>query len=67
MDAKTKRRHLNEYSNALRDIELTQLAIDLMERVGNSATIVEALKKKRHAHLRKMDSAAAKLGAPYGA
>ena len=67
VDAKTKRKHLNDYSHAHRDIELTQLAIDLMERVGNSETIVKALKNKRHSHLRKMDAAAAKLGAPYGA
>jgi len=67
MDTKMRRRHLNDYTRAHTDIELTQLAIDMMERVGNSRTILNALKKKRSACLRKMDDAAEKMGAPYAA
>jgi hypothetical protein len=67
MDAKTRRKHLNDYSRAHRDIELTEAAINLLERVSNAQTAVRALKKKQHAHLRRLDAAAEKLGAPYGA
>lgn len=67
MDAKTKRKHLNDYSHAHRDIELTEAAILLLEKVSNAQTVVKALKKKQIMHLRRIDAAAAKLGAPYGA
>jgi len=67
MDTKMRRRHLNDYTRAHTDILLTQSAIDLMDRVSNSRTILNALKKKRSACLHKMDYAAEKMGAPYGA
>lgn len=67
MDAKTKRKHLNDYSDAHRDIELTEAAICILERVTGAQGMVAALKKKQHGHLRRMDKAAEKLGAPYGA
>ena len=67
MDAKTNRKHLSAYSAAHRDIELTEAAINLLEKVSNAQTVISALKKKQHAHLRRLDAAAEKLGAPYGA
>lgn len=67
MDAKTKRKHLNDYRSAHRDIELTEAAIQLLERVSNTASVVATLKRRQHTHLRRLDAAAEKLGAPYGA
>lgn len=67
MDEKTKRKHLLEYTDACRDIELTEAAIQLLERVSNTASVVSTLKRRQHTHLRRIDAAAAKLGAPYGA
>ena len=67
MDAKTRRKHLNDYSAAHRDIELTEVAIGILEHVTGAASVVATLKKKQHAHLRRIDAAAEKLGAPYGA
>ena len=67
MDAKTKRKHLEDYSHACRDIELTEVAINILEHVSNAAAEVKSLKRKQQAHLRRIDAAAEKLGAPYGA
>lgn len=63
--AGTKRKHLDNYSHARRDIELTKAAIHLLEQVSNAQTVVKTLKRKQHAHLRRLDAAAEKLGAPY--
>ncbi|MBK8772222.1 MAG: hypothetical protein IPM06_17615 [Rhizobiales bacterium] len=67
MGEKTKRKHLNDYSHAHRDIELTEAAINILERVSGAQTVVKALKRKQQVHLRRLDAAAEKLGAPYGA
>lgn len=67
MDAKTRRKHLNDYSAAHRDIELTEVSIGILERVTGAASVVATLKKKQNAHLRRIAAAAEKLGAPYGA
>ncbi len=66
MDAKTKRKHLNDYSAACRDIELTEAAIGILERVTGANGVVATLKKKQQVQLRRIDAAAEKLGAPYG-
>ena len=67
MDAKAKRKHLNDHSAASRDIELTEVAISILEHVTGAASIVKVLKKKQQVFLRRIDAAAEKLGAPYGA
>lgn len=62
-----KRKHLNDYSAAHRDIELTEAAINLLEKVTGAQRMVAMLKKSQHKHLAKLDAAAEKLGAPYAA
>lgn len=66
MDEKKQRKHLREYSAAYRDIELTEAAIQILEHVSNAASVVATLKRRQHTHLRRLDAAAIKLGAPYG-
>lgn len=63
---KTKRQYLDDYSRALRDIELAGIAIDILEKVRGSQSIVRMLKNKSISRLKRLDAAAAKLGAPYG-
>lgn len=67
MDAKTKRKHLRDYSDAHRDIELTEAAIGILEKVTGAQRVIATLKKSQHKHLYRLDAAAEKLGAPYGA
>lgn len=62
-----KRKHLNDYSAAHRDIELTEAAIEILEKVTGAQRVIATLKKSQHKHLAKLDAAAEKLGAPYGA
>lgn len=66
MDAKEKRKHLNDYSVAHRDLELTEAAISLLENVTGTQRVIAALKKSQRKHLDRLDAAAEKLGAPYG-
>jgi hypothetical protein len=61
-----KRKHLIDYSTAHRDIELTDLAIEILEKVTGAGRVIAMLKKSQHKHLAKLDTAAEKLGAPYG-
>ena len=67
MSEKKQREYLREYSEAHRDIELTEAAIGILESVSNCWSVVKILKRRQQTHLRRLDSAAAKLGAPYGA
>jgi predicted ArsR family transcriptional regulator len=67
MDAKTRRKHLNSYTAAYRDIELTEAAIELLEKVTGTQRVIATLKKSQRRHLARLDAAAEKLGAPYGA
>lgn len=66
-DAKTKRKHLRNYSAAYRDIELTGVAIEILEKVSGTQRVIAALNKLQSKQLSMIDAAAAKLGAPYGA
>jgi len=66
VDAKTKRKHLNDHSRASKEIELTEMAILILERVTGCYGVIATLKKKQHAQLRRIDAASEKLGAPYG-
>lgn len=65
MNAKLRRKYLVEYGAALRDIELTEAAINILERVTGAQRVVTSLKKSQQRHLAKIDAFAAKLGAPY--
>ena len=69
MDAKTKREYLNEYTNAARQIELSGVAIAVLEKMhGNTAQrLIKSLHHESARALKRLDAAAAKLGAPYGA
>jgi len=62
-----QRKHLDDYSSAHTDLDLTDAAINLLERVNGTARIVSLLKKSQQKHLAKLDAAAEKLGAPYPA
>lgn len=62
----TKRKYLNQYAESLKDIELSQAAIDILERVTGSQGVIRVLKKRQQKHLVNLDLAAEKLGAPYG-
>jgi len=63
----TQREHLNAYTTAVRDLELTDTAIEILERVTGVASqrCIKALKAEQQRHLKRLDVAAAKLGAPY--
>jgi hypothetical protein len=63
---KTTRQILDEHSHATRDIELTEAAIGLLERVGGTSRVIATLKRLQQKQLDRIDRAAAKLGAPYG-
>ena len=65
--AKVRRKFLQDYSAAHRDIELSEAAIKLLEGVSDAGKVIATLKRKQQSHLRRLDSAASKLGAPYGA
>lgn len=67
VDAKTQRKYLNEHSAASRDIELVEVAIGILERVSGCGSVVQTLKRKQQKYLTRIDAAAEKLGAPYGA
>jgi ATPase subunit of ABC transporter with duplicated ATPase domains len=58
---------LNVYTEAARNIELTQVAIVVLEGVNTIAaqTAIRTLKGGQRKQLKLMDAAAAKLGAPY--
>ncbi|MEY2875854.1 MAG: hypothetical protein RLZZ373_3225 [Pseudomonadota bacterium] len=60
-----QRKALDDHKTACRDIELTEAAITLLERVTGSQRAVAALKRSQHRHLARLDAAAEKLGAPY--
>lgn len=69
MDAKTKRKHLNEFTEAHTQIELAEQAINTLERMSGNQPIrmIASLKYLQQRALKRMDAAAEKLGAPYGA
>ncbi len=61
------RRHLNDFQDAARQIELAQVAIDVMEKMNTRAATaaIRILKRGQQPLLKRLDAAAAKLGAPY--
>jgi hypothetical protein len=69
MDKKTRRKHLNEYTEAARQIELAAVAICVLEGLDGAAAVrcIAALQKEQQRALKRMDRCAEMLGAPYGA
>ena len=66
-DKKTPRQHLEDYTYVLRSMEIQQVAIDLLDHLGTAGSMraVAILKRDQQVQLRKLDAAAARLGAPY--
>ena len=66
--ATARRKLLNAYTDACRQIELAQVCIDVLERMrGAVAThCIHRLKAEQQRALKLLDANAAKLGAPYG-
>ena len=69
MDQKKQREHLNDYTNAARQIELAGVAIRVLEgmNVPEALRAIKTLERSQQKQLALMDAAAEKLGAPYGA
>jgi acyl CoA:acetate/3-ketoacid CoA transferase alpha subunit len=68
MDTKTRRKYLIEHNDAARQIELSGAAIAILEMMNTrvATKAIQALKRDSQRHLKRLDSSAAKLGAPYG-
>ncbi len=58
-------KHLREHSKAKRDIELTAVAIGVLETVTGMQSVITTLKRKQRGQLNRIDKYAALLGAPY--
>lgn len=67
MSAKSKRAILLEYQEEVRNLELSEAAINLLEQVQGRAAqrCIETLKRDQCRMVRRLDAAAGKLGAPY--
>ena len=65
MSRKGVREYLRDHSKAKRDIELTEVAIGILETVTGMNAVIATLKRKQHAQLNRIDKYAALLGAPY--
>jgi len=61
------RKHLEDYTDAARDIELAEVAIDVLEKMSGATAqrLIKTLKYLQQRALTRLDAAAAKLGAPY--
>ena len=62
-----KRKHLEAHADAVRDIELTEAAINILERVATTEAqrVILILKHGQGKVLARIDRAAEKLDAPY--
>jgi len=69
MDAKTRRKHLRDFQDAAREIELGGVCIGILEAMRDPVgqRCIKALNASAQRQLTKLDKAAEKLGAPYGA
>lgn len=67
MTDETRREILRNYTDAAREIELAGVAIDIIEKMRSRESLVaiRALMRAQQRHLKKLDNAAIKLGAPY--
>jgi len=64
MDVETKRKHLTDHARASKEIELVGAAISILESVGDCGVAIRLLKEKQQLQLRRIDTAAEKLGVP---
>lgn len=66
---KLQRQYLREYTDAMRHMEVSQVAIAALEPLHSREAMqaVRVLKRGQQRQLKLADAAAAKLGAPYGA
>lgn len=67
-DEKTRRKHLNDYSDAAREIEVAGIAVDVLEKLRFTPAVdrcIKLLQAGQQRQLKKLDAAATKLGAPY--
>lgn len=64
---KIQRDHLLEHTQAVRDLELTEAAITILERVSGAYArrCIKSLQASQQRALDRLDSSAAKLGAPH--
>jgi len=62
-----QRKHLNDYTDAARQIELAGACINVLEMMrGTTAErCIKALRAEQHRSLTRLDKAAERLGAPY--
>lgn len=69
MGKKTQREHLRTYTIAARQLELAGVAINVLEGMNTreAAQAIKTLQRGQQVQLKRLDDAAAKLGAPYGA
>jgi hypothetical protein len=69
MKQRTQRKHLLDYTVAAKNLELSEVAINVLEGVNTSESriAIRALKRGQQKQLKLLDAAAEKLGAPYGA
>ena len=69
MDTKTRRKHLNAYTMATRNIELSEVAIAVLDRVNTNSSrrAIAILSRGQQQQLKLLDASAEMLGAPYGA
>lgn len=68
MPKKDLRAHLIDHAAAVRDTELTQVAILALERTTSTPGIRLVLRKllaEQHKQVRRIDAAAAAIGAPH--
>lgn len=64
-----QRKRLREYTEAARQIELGGVAIGVLEKMRGKtpARLIKSLEYEQQRALKRLDAAAAKLGAPYRA
>jgi len=69
MDQKKQRHHLAVYTLAARQIELAGVAIRVLEGMNTREAVqaIRILERGQQVQLKRLDAAAEKLGAPYGA
>ena len=68
MPKKDLRAHVFDHSVAVRDAELTQVAIHALERATSTPGIrrvLLTLQAEQHKQVRRIDAAASAIGAPY--
>ena len=60
MDTKKQREHLDQHTRAVRDIELTEAAINILESVSGAEAqrCIKRLKTEQQRQLRRIDAAA---------